>query len=111
MSSFIRVYGPDPAKKNQKTHQHIHPGIICKAIPVYAAEKDGKWWECTPGYPEAKLKSYRLIDTNGVQYSCGNLIELERLGLVVHDHNKGKIGFVQGGGKKQELELVDEKSV
>jgi hypothetical protein len=109
MSDFIRVFGPDPGNKNQQTYQHLHRGMICKVVPVYAEEKDGKFYSCTPNYPRAKLISYRLIDSNGVQYSCGNRHELERHGFL-HEEKKGKIGFVLADGKtKQEWDLVDEQ--
>jgi len=106
MSEFIRVLGPDPVNKNRKTYQHIHRAIICKAIPVYAEEKGGMFFDCTPNHPGAKLVSYRLLDANGVQYSCGDPQELNRLGIV-NDDKKGRIGFVQVGGKKQECDLVE----
>jgi hypothetical protein len=82
MSDFIRAFGPDPHNSQMKSHQHIHRETIRKVVPVYAVEKDGKFFDCTPNLPGAKLMFYRLFDKDGQEYSCVHRSEFERLGLV-----------------------------
>jgi hypothetical protein len=93
MSDFIRVLGDDPVYQVRKAYMWIDSRLICKVYPVYTEkDDDGRHWLCTSDHPNAIIFTYKLIDLEGREYSCGNETELQKLGITA---TKSKpMGFV-----------------
>lgn len=106
MSDFFRVLGVDPFYASKSTYMWIDSRLICKVYPVYAVQADGQYWRVPADRNDADAVSYALIDVNGVEYSCSDPHELEKIGIDIVKP-KGKIGFLRDKEEPSRVSAVD----
>lgn len=103
---LIKVLGDDPFHEGHKTYIYLKTSVIYKIIPIYGEKgENGQYWSSIHDHSNSKIISYLLIDMNGDEYSCGNKIELQKIGIK-NDDSKPKIGFLnQEGLDKLEIDI------
>lgn len=108
MSEFIRVLGDDPFYEGRKIYMHLAVHSVQKVCPIYGVKSEnGDYWRCSPEDEDAEVMSYQLTDFSGGTYSCGDLKELEKLGIIKRQR-KSKIGFLnEEDDQKLEIDMID----
>lgn len=99
MSSLIRALGDDPMYQGRKAPAYVAANAIVAVHPLWAVQHHGQLWQCTHDHKNARIVSYLLIDVHGKQYTCGNRLELQKLGIG-DNQNMPEIGFVTREGEE-----------
>ena len=101
MLIFIKVLGDDPDYEGMQKHQFIAIGSVYKIIPMHGVSgEEGDYWRSRPDTAGAQIFSYKIFDTLGHSYSCGNPEELKKLvyqALSNDPHGQSYFSSDQGG--------------
>lgn len=93
MIPFIRVLGEGPKYEN-KTYQYVAEHTIQRVVPVFCVKDDeGTPWICHQGHKGAILTAFQLFDAFDREYSCNDLKELSKLGVLT-PYMAPEIGYI-----------------
>lgn len=108
MSDFIRVLGDDPYYKGHKSYLYLPINSIHRVCPIYAIKDEkGSYWRCAPEHEGAEILSYQVFALSGNDFSCGDPLELEKLGIS-NPQPRPQIGFInQEDSDKLEVDIAE----